>query len=79
MNHLSKKSEAYDFAKQTRLINPILAPHTKEENTARFPEKHLENLLENGFRIKGRQDFPNNKVVFKVATIDAIKKALGYL
>lgn len=62
LNHLSKKSEAYDFAKKTRLINPILAPHTKEENTARFPEKHLENLLENGFRIKGRQDFRSQAI-----------------
>ncbi|MEI8571222.1 site-specific integrase [Methylomonas sp. LW13] len=62
LNHLSKKSEAYVNAKQTRLVAPMLVPHVKQEKTATFPEEHLDNLLENGFKVNGKQDFRSQAI-----------------
>ena len=57
LNHLSKKSEAYDKARQARLVAPLTPPLIKEEKAVKFPEEHLDNLLENGFKVKGKQDY----------------------
>lgn len=62
LNHLTKKSEACIAAKQSRLVSPTLPPIIKEEKIARFPEEHLENLLENGFRKNGIQDYRSQAI-----------------
>lgn len=50
------------------------APHVKEEKTAKFPEEHLDNLLYNGFKANGNQDFRSQAITI-LLNYDGLRKS----
>lgn len=62
LNHLSSYSEAQKLAQKKRLIYTPLPLTVSNDKAERFPEDKIDSLINEGFKVRGRQDYRSQAI-----------------